>query len=52
MRMRLQTRGSLARLFTGAGLELIEVRPVGFHLPLMMPLTRIAAGRRPGGAPQ
>jgi hypothetical protein len=48
MRMKLFTRGGLGRLFTGAGLDLLEVRPVGFHLPLMTPLTRIAAGRRPG----
>ncbi len=47
LQMKLFTRHALSRLFTSAGLELVEVRPVGFHLPLISPLTRIAAGRKP-----
>jgi len=47
MRMKVFTKRRLGGLFGEAGLELIEIRPVGFHLPLMSTLTRIAAGRKP-----
>ena len=47
MRMKLFTKRGLTGLFAGAGLEPIEVREVGFHLPLMSPLTRVGAARRP-----
>ncbi len=47
IRMKLFTRRGLAGLFTNGGFESIEVRRVGFHLPLATPLTRAAAGRRP-----
>jgi len=48
LRMRLYTRRSLARLFLEAGFENVDLRPVGYHLPLTAPLTRVAAGRKPG----
>lgn len=47
MRMKLFTRRGLGALFEAAGLDIVEIRPVGFHLPLMSTLTRIAAGRKP-----
>ena len=47
MRMKIFTRRGLGTLFTSAGLGLLDIRPVGCHLPLMKPLTRVAAGRRP-----
>jgi ubiquinone/menaquinone biosynthesis C-methylase UbiE len=48
LRMRLHTRRSLTKLFLRAGFEDVDVRPVGYHLPLTAPLTRVAAGRKPG----
>ena len=47
MRMRLFTRRGLEALFTAAGLEPIELRDVGCHLPLMTPLTHVGAALRP-----
>jgi cyclopropane fatty-acyl-phospholipid synthase-like methyltransferase len=47
--MRLYTRRVFTGLFCGAGLQNVELRPVGCHLPLTAPLTRVAVGRKPGG---
>ena len=44
--MQLFTGGRLRRLFEGAGLRPLEIREIGFHLPLMKPLTRIGAARK------
>lgn len=55
MRMQLFSKRRLAAVFKNAGLELVESRAIGFHLPLMQPLTRIAAARKasePPGCPQ
>jgi len=45
IRMKIFTKCSFEKLFTDSGLKLLAIRPVGFHLPLMQPLTRIAAGQ-------
>jgi 2-polyprenyl-3-methyl-5-hydroxy-6-metoxy-1,4-benzoquinol methylase len=47
IRMQLFTRRGMEALFTAAGLEPIELRDVGCHLPLMTPLTRVGAAMRP-----
>lgn len=51
MRMNIFTRRSFERIFTDCGMELITIRSIGFHLPFMHPLTRIAAARLPSATP-
>ena len=45
--MKLYTAGRLRRLYVRAGLEPTASRTVGFRLPLVGSLTRIASARKP-----
>lgn len=45
MRMKIFTQRSFERTFVDCGMELIETRSIGFHLPCMRTLTRIVAAR-------